>query len=102
MVTTQSKKTLYKGDKKQSPTKTSAFDRTDPRQLFVSSAISMSWQMAASFLVPILGSFYLGQYLKINWLVWIGFLIGIVLTVFVVKRTINELPQYGVDKKVRK
>ncbi len=101
MVTTQSKKAQYKVDKKSSPAKISAFDPADPRQLFVSSAISMSWQMAASFLVPILGSFYLGQYLKINWLVWIGFLIGIILTVFVVKRTVNELPQYE-DKKSRK
>jgi F0F1-type ATP synthase assembly protein I len=75
-------------------------DKTPPdefvsKQLFISSALSMSWQMAIAVLVPMVGGYYLDQHLHTTpWLTLAGFLIAIILVVLIVRKTIKELPDY--------
>ena len=67
---------------------------SDPKTLFVGSVLSMSWQMAVALLFPVLGSYYLGRYLKLGWLIYPGFVVGVLLAALVVKKTVDDLPDY--------
>ena len=69
------------------------------KQLFISSAISMSWQMAIAVLVPIVGGYYLDQYFKTApFITLLGMVVAVVLVILIVKKTIAELPDYTKTK----
>lgn len=77
-------------------------DSFETKQLFISSAISMSWQMALAVLIPIVGGYYLDQHFKTSpWITLGGALLAIILVVLVIKRTLNELPDYTKQKGKR-
>lgn len=64
------------------------------KQMFVSSALSMSWQMAFAVMIPLVGGYYLGQYLKLNpWVTLAGFLLAVALVVLIVKRAVTNLSE---------
>lgn len=68
-------------------------DTAKTKQLFLMSALSMSWQMVIAVLIPVLGGYYLDQYFKTSpWLTLVGFVLAVVLVVLIVRRTINNLP----------
>jgi len=70
-------------------------DSFESRQLFINSSISMSWQMAIAVLIPIVGGYYLDQHFKLaNWFIFGWFIIAVVLVALIVKRTINQLPEF--------
>jgi len=63
------------------------------KQVFITNALSMSWQMAIAVLVPIVGGFYLDKYFKTTpYLTLTGFVLAIILVVFIVRKTLNQLP----------
>ena len=77
-------------------------DSYETKQLFISSAISMSWQMALAVLIPIVGGYYLDQYFKTSpWITLAGVALALALVTLIVKKTINELPDYAQPPKKR-
>ena len=62
------------------------------KQVFVGTMLGMSWQLAFAVLVPIYAGYRLDEHLKSSPL-WtlLGFLVGIVLSVLVMKRALQEL-----------
>lgn len=74
-------------------------DSFEAKQLFINSALAMSWQMAIAVLIPVIGGYYLDKYFNTNpWLTIVGFLVAIVLVAVIVKKTINQLPEYTKPK----
>ena len=72
----------------------------EAKQLFISSAISMSWQMALAVLIPVVGGYYLDQYFKTSpWITLGGVLLALALVVLIVRKTISELPEYTKSTK---
>ena len=71
----------------------------EAKQLFISSAIAMSWQMAVAVLIPIVGGYYLDSYFKSSpWITLLGVALAFVLVWLIVKRTVNALPDYAKKK----
>lgn len=78
-------------------------DSFETKQLFISSAVSMSWQMALAVLIPIVGGYYLDQLLNTSPLITLlGVALAFVLVALIVRRTISELPEYAKTKKGQK
>jgi len=78
-------------------------DSLAAKQLFISSALSMSWQMAIAVLVPIVGGFYLDKYFKTTpYLTLTGFILAILLVVLIVRRTIKQIPANDIEMKKTK
>lgn len=72
------------------------------KQLFIASAISMSWQMALAVLIPIVGGYYLDQYFKSSpWITLSGVVVAFILVALIVKRTLLGLPDYAKQDKKR-
>lgn len=70
-------------------------DSFEVKQLFISSALTMSWQMAIAVLVPIVGGYYLDQYFKTTPLITLlGMVAALALVILIVRKTIAELPDY--------
>jgi F0F1-type ATP synthase assembly protein I len=104
MVVTRPAETKSGHGQKKAVAKSDYPDSFESRQLFISSAISMSWQMALAVLIPIVGGYYLDQALKTTpWITLIGVVLAFVLVALIVRRTISELPEYAkTTKKVDK
>lgn len=64
------------------------------RRMFVSSALSMSWQLAVIVLVPLIAGFKIDAHFHSSplWTI-VGFVLAIVGMVVVLKRTLDELGQ---------
>ena len=75
-------------------------DSYQTKQLFVSSAISMSWQMALAVLIPIVGGYYLDQYFNSSpWITLAGVVLAFALVTLIVKQTLKSLPDYTKQTK---
>lgn len=72
----------------------------EAKQLFLSRAMSMSWQLAVVFLAPLLGGYYLDQHYKTGPLyTLIGFGLAIIFSGLVVYKNVKMLPEYKNIKK---
>lgn len=95
MVTTRPAETKSGHGQKKAVVQSSYPESYQSQQLFITSAISMSWQMALAVLIPIVGGYYLDQYFKTApWVTLAGLIVGVLLVVLIVRRTIKELPEY--------
>ncbi len=75
-------------------------DSFETKQLFISSVITMSWQMALAILIPVLGGFFLDRQMNSSPLyTMIGLFIGVILVVLIVWRTIRHLPEYAKTRR---
>ena len=75
---------------------------TSPKSQFIGASLSMSWQLMVVVLVPIIGGVKLDQHLKTTpYLFIIGFIIAMLGSVFVIKKSFNEF-NVKVTKKVTK
>ena len=74
-------------------------DASVSKQLFISSALNMSWQMAIAVLLPVVGGYYLGKHFKANpWLTLLGLALAVALVALIVRQTIRNLPGYAKPK----
>ena len=81
--------------------KVSPITKTQARQLFLSAALSMSWQMAIAVLVPIVGGYELDKSLKTTPAFTIlGLVIAMILCALVVSRALKAVtfPKEGGNK----
>ena len=73
------------------------------KQMFVSAALSMSWQLAVVVLVPVIGGFELDKHLNISpWGLIIGFGVAIYGVVSVLRRVLQEVSPNSVPKDIKK
>ena len=71
--------------------KTEQSDTKQQRQLFLASALSMSWQLAIVVLVPIIGGYELDQHLKTTPLLTIiGFVVAMAGTYGILRTVLRE------------
>ncbi len=65
------------------------------KQLFISSVISMSWQMAVAVLVPVVGGYYLDRHFNsAPWITLFGLMLGVILCVMIVRRAVHNIPGF--------
>lgn len=77
-------------------------DSLDTKQLFITSVIGMSWQMALAILVPVVIGYFLDR--KFNsapLITMIGLFIGVLMVVGIVWRTVKRLPDFAKTKKAK-
>ncbi len=87
------------GQKKAVSSETDIPGSFEVKQMFISSALSMSWQMAIAVLVPIVGGYYLDQYFKTSpFITLFGMVLALVLVILIIKKTIADLPDYTKTK----
>lgn len=61
-----------------------------PTSIFIGMGLDMSWRLALGVLVPIVGGVYIDKWLKTSPLfLIIGFVVAIVGTVLIIRRTVN-------------
>ena len=103
MVANRPAETKSGHGQKQAVAKVDYPDSFETRQLFISSAVSMSWQMALAVLIPIVGGYYLDQHFKTSpGLTLGGVVVALILVTLIVRHTVNELPEYAKTKKGQK
>ncbi len=81
--------------------KVDSLSKTQARQLFMSAALNMSWQLAIGVLVPIIGGYELDKTLKTTPLLTIlGLIIAMILCAVVVSKALKAftLPAKGGKK----
>jgi hypothetical protein len=67
----------------------------DPRSVFFSAVIDMSWQLAIVVLIPIVGGYELDNHFKImNLGIILGFVLAIAGVIVVLRRMLAELNQH--------
>lgn len=82
-------------------TKLTTLSQSQARQLFMSAALNMGWQLAVAVLVPVVGGYELDKALKTSPLLTIlGLIIAMVSTAIVVSRALKAFapPAKGAKK----
>jgi F0F1-type ATP synthase assembly protein I len=91
---------------KASPPQTSTDADKSPSQIFVSTALDMSWRLAIVVLVPIIGGFKLDEVLHMTPLLTIiGFILamgGVALVLWQMLQTVNKMPVPAPKKKEKR
>lgn len=66
----------------------------NPNKEFVNASLNMGWQLAIVVLIPIVGGYKLDTHFKSSplWTI-VGFVIAMLGTFFIIKRTFNEFNQ---------
>lgn len=74
-------------------------DSLEAKEMFLAKSLSMSWQLALSVLIPIVGGYYLDSYLHTQpWLTLVGVILALALSITIVWRTVATLPAYAKPK----
>jgi F0F1-type ATP synthase assembly protein I len=82
-------------------TKPAPLDRNQARSLFISSSLSMSWQLALAVLIPIVGGYEIDKALHSTpGFTFVGLVIAMGLSALVVSKALKQLtlPKKGAKK----